>query len=216
MFYDHILIAIQSDIHREGICSIIRNHYPDCTIQSISKCSEIVDLFSKYPQALCLFSTSLIEVQIGSLLEELDEINRHKRTVLMVPATNSEKIEQALRAGINGLFTQHCSSEELLKILSEVSSDKNSYSRIVSELMMKNYRKKQYQRPESERPITKRESEVLSLIVKGFTSAEIAKKLFISPRTVETHRCNLMRKLKLKNTAALVRFALKEKNIGTS
>ncbi|MDX1617807.1 MAG: response regulator transcription factor, partial [Balneolaceae bacterium] len=57
--------------------------------------------------------------------------------------------------------------------------------------------------------ITKREREILALIVDGYTSQEIANKLYISPRTVDTHRFNLMQKLDIKNTAGLVRFALK-------
>jgi len=215
MICEHILIAVQSYILRVGLCRIIHNYYPNCTMETVSSGNEIVEMYRDNPRSLCILSASAPEVDACSVLEKLDEINHYKKTMLMMQTVSVEKIENALRAGINGLFTQQCSSDEFLKILREVATGKNSYSRAVSEVMMKNYRRKQSEGPTPGKQITKRESEVLSFIVKGFTSAEIAKKLFISPRTVETHRCNLMGKLKLKNTAALVRFALQEKNIET-
>jgi len=57
--------------------------------------------------------------------------------------------------------------------------------------------------------LTMREREVLSMVVQGQSSAEIADKLFISPRTVETHRANLMRKLNLQRQTDLIRYALR-------
>lgn len=59
--------------------------------------------------------------------------------------------------------------------------------------------------------ITKREKEILSLIAEGIKNAEIAERLFISPRTVETHKSHLLRKLKLKCTAELTCFAVLKK-----
>jgi DNA-binding NarL/FixJ family response regulator len=56
--------------------------------------------------------------------------------------------------------------------------------------------------------ITPREQEVISYLVKGFTSSEIGEKLYISSRTVDKHRTNLLKKLGLKNTASLVRYAM--------
>lgn len=209
MISEYIVVGMLPDIHREGICAIIRNHQPNCKIQTVINNNEIIELYDKHPYVLCILSASAPESEICSLVEKLSKINHHKKTILMVPAKNSNMIEKALRIGVNGLFTQQCTSEEFLKILNEVSSGKNSYSRAVSDIIVENYRGKQLQRS-SGKKITQRESEVLSLIVKGLTSAEIAKRLFISPRTVETHRCNLMAKLKLKNTAALVRYALQE------
>ncbi len=62
---------------------------------------------------------------------------------------------------------------------------------------------------QSLRPLTPREREILPLIVEGHTSREIAERLGISPRTVEQHRANLLRKLGLPNTASLIRYAMR-------
>ncbi len=63
------------------------------------------------------------------------------------------------------------------------------------------------------REITKREREVLKLIAKGFKNREIAEKLGISTKTVETHRANIMNKLALRNVAQLIHYAIREKII---
>jgi len=210
MVCDHIIIAIQPEIQREGLCAIIREHSPDCTIQAVRHPSDIIDFFKVHSHAICILSASSRNSEIDTLLGKLHKINLHKKTVLMVPHGDTKRIETALRAGVNGIFTELCTSEEFLKIMTEVASGINSYSSAVTDAVMINYHKRHSQRPKPKKRITKREGEILNLIVKGYTSAEIAKKLFISPRTVETHRCNLMGKLKLKNTAELVRYALQE------
>jgi two-component system response regulator NreC len=57
--------------------------------------------------------------------------------------------------------------------------------------------------------LTEREIEIIKLIVEGLSNKEIADKLFISPRTVDTHRTNLMKKLEVNNVAGLVRYAIR-------
>lgn len=211
MVCENIIIAIQSDIQREGLCAILRDQVSECTIHRVNALSGIIDLFKKYPQAICLFTASDIQSNIDAFLGKLYKITTQPKTCLMVSQDDTNKIKTALRAGVSGLFTQQCSAEEFLKMIKEVDSGKNFYSSAISNTIMMSYQKRYTQRPKLKKHITKRESEILSLIVNGFTSAEIAKKLFISPRTVETHRRNLMVKLKLKNTAELVRFALRGK-----
>ena len=61
--------------------------------------------------------------------------------------------------------------------------------------------------------VTPREKEVISYLIDGLTSAEIAEKMFISPRTVDKHRTNLLKKLDQKNTASLVKYVLENKRI---
>jgi len=208
MVFDQIIIAIKSDIQRKGLCTIIRENSPDFTIHLVSKESEVIDLLEVQSHVLFLFSASSINSEFGTFLGKVHKINPQAKAVLMVSSGDTKIIESALKAGVNGMLTQQCTSEEFIKIMTEVASGKNSYSSAVSDTLMINYHKRHAQRPKPKKQITKRESEILNLIVNGYTSAEIAKKLFISPRTVETHRCNLMGKLKLKNTAELVRFAL--------
>lgn len=213
MDFNHVIIAIKSDIHREGLYAIIRKYCPDCKIKAVHSRSDFFAVLEDSTDTICLFSASTINSEIDSFIESLHTISSDKKTMMMIHPGETVSIEKALRAGVNGLFTPNCSSEDVIKIMNDVSSGIYSFSKAISNSIMINFHELNSQYPKPQNNITNRESEILTLIVNGFTSAEIAKKLFISPRTVETHRCNLMKKLKLKNTAELVRFAMKEKRV---
>jgi two-component system response regulator NreC len=109
-------------------------------------------------------------------------------------------------AGADGYLSKEVTSNELIEAIRNVMLGERVYSRTV----LNHLEGKQDQAKEDEPPVslTKREEEIVTLVAKGLTSQEIGKKLFISPRTVETHRARIMDKLGVNNAAGLVRFAL--------
>ena len=100
---------------------------------------------------------------------------------------------------------------DLIDAANKVADSDTYLGKIYSKMMTQEYRKLTAYR-KTKKTLTRREREVLHLLIQGNTSTEIASKLFISPRTVDKHRTNLLKKLNLKNTASLVRFALENKN----
>jgi len=128
-----------------------------------------------------------------------------------------EYLFQMIRAGADGYLLKTAGIEELVNAIYEVARGQSFFSAPVFELMAHRYIQdaQQVERPPRSSQamlaqLTNREQEVLILITQGFTNPEIATKLFISPRTVDTHRTNLMQKLGIKNTAGLVRFAIEQ------
>ncbi|MDQ1267332.1 MAG: hypothetical protein QG635_2486 [Bacteroidota bacterium] len=120
-------------------------------------------------------------------------------------------IEKALHAGADGYLSKDISSKDLAEALHIVCRGERVFSKSIIKLMQKKY-------PESgveatPVTITRREQEILNLVVAGKTSQEIADKLFLSVRTIESHRYNLMQKLGVKNTAGLVRYSLANRNL---
>lgn len=208
MIFEHIIIAIQSDLQREGLRSIIHKQVPECSIHMVDSASGITDLCIEFPESICLFERSAIGSDIDTFLIKLHGTAPDAKTVLLVLPGDINQMRAAIGSGIHGLFTHLCSSGEIIRMLTEVSSGSNFYSTHVTNAIISTIQNQHSQQINSKTNITKRENEILTLIVNGYTSAEIAEKLFISPRTVETHRSNLMTKLKLKNTAELVKFAL--------
>lgn len=106
-------------------------------------------------------------------------------------------------AGANGYIHKNCDKEELFFAITQLLKGKEFFS---SEILESEHT---YKIPQSSEEIelTKREVEILVLITEGLTNIEIGKKLFISDRTVDTHRTNLMKKLHVRNVAGLIRFA---------
>ncbi|HTJ53614.1 MAG TPA: response regulator transcription factor [Cyclobacteriaceae bacterium] len=115
-------------------------------------------------------------------------------------------IREMMNQGASGYVLKNVSKSELLDAVQRVHKGQQYLSLEVSQAM-----RLETQRQESLPLLTKREKEVLKLIVEGLTNPAIAEKLFVSLSTIESHRKSLLAKFQLKNTAALVRVALENK-----
>ena len=122
-------------------------------------------------------------------------------------------ITNMLRAGAVGYLLKDTGMDELMTAIKTVAQGESYFSQDVSATMMKRFMTNKTARQENApvlpEQLTRREREIIQLIAEEYTNPEIAEKLFISPRTVDTHRRNLILKLNAKNTAGLVRYAIK-------
>lgn len=208
-----IIIAENQDISRFGLKAILGKDKSFQIVGCVQTGRELLSLFKKQPGSLCLISSSLPDTNIHELMKSLSSINKEVKGLVITQSTDLSHLNQCLKAGVKGYVTRNVTSDELKEVITSVSNGKQAFGKSISQLMVGKYADyAQKKATKSKKSITKREKEVLKLIVEGFTSAEIAKRLFISSRTVETHRSNLMSKLGLKNTAALVRYALEERD----
>ena len=128
------------------------------------------------------------------------------RVVILTMYSSEQHVIEALRSGAMAYVVKDASAEELVTAIREVAAGRRFLSTPFSAELIDSYLK----RPGGTDPyetLTPREREVLHLVAEGLTSSEIAGRLFISPRTAESHRANLMRKLGLRSRTDLVRFA---------
>lgn len=117
--------------------------------------------------------------------------------------TQGSYITKMIENGASGYLLKNITKEELVDAIETVAVGKNYYSFEVGK-MVKAAQEKAAQVP----VLTKREKDILKLVAEGFTNNQIAQQLFISIDTVDTHRKNLYTKLKINNTALLVRYAI--------
>jgi len=119
-------------------------------------------------------------------------------------------VVSALRNGALGYILKDTGPSELVNAVREVIQGKRYLSAPISERLIDAFvRKAEETQEDPYETLTNREREILHLVTEGFTRGEIAKKLSISPRTVELHRSKVMEKLGLRNQAELIRYALK-------
>ena len=119
---------------------------------------------------------------------------------------NSYVVEM-LRAGASGYLVKNSSPEELVRAIRTIHSGHSYFSKNISKIIFENKTKeKVLQNFTDELSVTNREFEILKYISEEMTNKEIAHHLFISPRTVETHKRNLMQKLKVRNVVGLAKF----------
>jgi DNA-binding NarL/FixJ family response regulator len=123
--------------------------------------------------------------------------------------TQPTYVKQMIQKGAMGYVTKNSTKEELFHAIKEIHSGKKYICQQIKEILSDLVINKNdtYENPINS--LSQREMEIVGLIKKGLSSKEIAVQLFISAKTVEVHRYNLMKKLKLKNAAALVDFVNK-------
>lgn len=212
MGHTKIIIAENQDIYRSGLIAVLQDQNDFKIADCVKSGADLIKSYQKNPKSVCIISSSLPDSNIHELMKELQKINPAAQTIVITQSSEISHLHQSLKAGVMGYLTKNGSENELSDIIKSVSNGKQAFGKTISELMAGKYAAiAQRSKSISKKNITKREREVLTFIVEGYTSAEIAKRLYISARTVETHRSNLMSKLEIKNTAALVRFALEEK-----
>jgi two-component system response regulator NreC len=131
------------------------------------------------------------------------------RIIALTGHSKKEYIKKMLEAGASGYLNKNCEYDELIKAIHAVYSGNKYLSDEITDIVIKDYLDKEVV-PESDSELTDREIEILRLIVDGVPVSAIADRLFVSVKTVNTHRQNILEKLSLKSTPDLVKYALRK------
>ena len=135
------------------------------------------------------------------------------KVLLLTVSEDADTIQEAFRAGVSGYVMKKAGKTELKKAIETIASGQKYYSEsVVFELLNRDKNMVDLTNETTEEKahhLSEREIEIIALIAQEFSTNQIAEQLFLSPATVETHRHNILKKLGLKNSIGLVRFALK-------
>ncbi|GGF02027.1 DNA-binding response regulator [Chishuiella changwenlii] len=203
VMYSKMKLAIVDDhpMILEGLKSLFLQH-TNYTIFSFTKGAAIVDFIQENEIDIVLLDIVLSD---GSGLDFCKTIKQKSPQTIVIAISNQAErsiIFRFLENGGNGYILKNADAEEIIKCIENSINGDLALSREVHEIMLKPAINN-FEVPR----ITKREQQILQAIAQGFTSAEIAEKLFISIVTVETHRRNLLQKFAAKNMIELVRIA---------
>jgi len=130
------------------------------------------------------------------------------RVIMLSMQSSSESIVRALKAGASGYLLKESAGRELVNAIHEVHAGRRYLSPKVSEQVIGACLNRAEEMRDPLASLSRREREVLQLVVEGRTSAEIADTLFLSVKTVETYRSRLMQKLGIRDIPALIKFAI--------
>lgn len=145
-----------------------------------------------------------------ALTQKVTKIYPNIKVLALTMMNESQNIKRMLSAGAKGYLLKDCTQEELIKAINEVNAGNNFYSANVTQIIMQGLgsKPKPKKRTVQDIALTEREQEVLHLICKEKSNAEMAEELFITLRTVEAHKRNLLEKTGCKNVAGLVLYAI--------
>lgn len=212
-----IILVDDHQLVRDGIKSLISDSFG---IDIIGEASNSVELFKQLHQMMpdvILMDISLPNMSGIEITKILKKDYPKIKTLMLSMYTSEDFIFNGLKAGINGYLPKNTTRDELLLAIEEVYNGREYFSKSISNIILKSFvNSAKYGNNANDDKmsiLTKRETEILKLVVEGVSNQHIADQLFISIRTVETHKTSIMKKLELNNTIDLVKFAIKNKII---
>jgi two-component system response regulator NreC len=207
-----IVLADDHKVVRQGLRAVLEAEPNLRVVGEIGNGVEVLRLVDRLgPDVLVL---DLVMPGLNGL-EVTRQIRKHsKKTRVVILSMHKDEayVIQALKNGASAYVLKDSSAEELVKAVHEAAADRHYLSPPLSDSGIQAYVQRATSAPaEIDRydALTNREREVLQLAAEGYTNTEIGKRLFISPRTVEIHRANMMHKLWLHSHIDLIRYALK-------
>jgi two-component system response regulator NreC len=148
----------------------------------------------------------------GEALEHIRIIRRQfpKVNIIVLSMSDLESfVLKTIKAGAKGYLSKDTSRSEMLEAIYTIRNGFDYYGKSITNILLRTYLNQPANGEEEQPELSGREIEVLRLLGDGMTNQEIADKIFVSIRTVESHKSNIMRKINLRTTVDLVKFAIR-------
>lgn len=208
----NLVIADDHKIFREGLSELLTKESDIHVVGQIGNHAELTDTLSKVHVDVILMDITMGDDNGILMTEEVKKDYPDIKVLALSMHGDKNYIVKMLEVGASGYMLKNAGKEEMLNAIHTVANGNTYFSSQVSAKLLEhltNPKAAQKKNPEGI-PLTDREIEVLKLIADEHSNPEIAEKLFISIRTVDTHRRNLLDKIGAKNTAGLVKYAIKK------
>lgn len=206
-----LIIVDDHKMVREGLRSILEEDHQFNIIAELAGAAEALKLLEKTEVDVILTDISMPGMDGIEFTRTVMKANPEQKVIALTMMGEAQHIRHMLKAGAMGYLLKNCGSRELKKAIHEVYSGNNYYSGEVKEIVMGQLSGKRITSQNNMIPLTERELEVLHLILKEYSNQEIADMLYISQRTVDAHKRNLLEKTGAKNIAGLVLYAIEKR-----
>lgn len=213
VFEKQVLLVDDHSVVRNGVRQAIEN------VDNLRVVDEAIDgeqgwqMLKAVDPDILVLDISLPKLSGIELLYRIKADELPVKVLMFTMHKDEEYITACMEGGAAGYLLKDSSDQELITALQTIAGGRPYFSGLVTQVMVKKLTDKNIIGPVSKDALTRREKEILGYIVRGASNKEVSSKIFISVRTVDTHRTNIMRKLKVKNVAELVWVTIKDKVI---
>jgi len=210
-----VLIADDHQIVRDGLKSMLAKSLDVEVVGEAENGREAVSLARELSPDVVVMDIGMRELNgIDATRQIVDEV-AGTRVIALSMHSDRRYVSEMLAAGASGYLLKDGAFDELASAIRAVASGRTFLSQGVADTVLEDYRRQLSGSPQaapagSARPLSGREREVLQLIAEGLSTKEIAARLHLSVKTVETHRRQIMEKLGIYNVAGLIKYAVRE------
>lgn len=204
-----VILADDHDVVRRGIRSILEADGHFKVVTEVSDGLSAVQAAEKLKPSLLFLDLSMPRLHGLEALRQIRAASPNTKVLVLSMHNDEPYVIEALRAGAMAYILKGSESTEIARAVAEVIAGRRYLSAPLSERAIAALTSRTPDQSDPLNSLTPREREVLALAAEGMSTSEMAEKLFISPRTAETHRTNLMQKLGLQSQTDLVRFAIR-------
>jgi DNA-binding NarL/FixJ family response regulator len=203
-----VLVTDDHTVLRKGVAALLEREDDMTAIGEASTADQAVTKARALQPDVILLDVIMPRKSGFDVLPDLQKVAPETRVIMLSMQTNPSSIRQALISGAAGYVAKHASDTDLLDAIRRVAAGSRYIDpELGGDLVVSDA-------AALTEPISERERDVLFLLALGYTNQEIAAMLYISVRTVETHRAHIMQKLQLETRAELVLYALANGLIG--
>jgi DNA-binding NarL/FixJ family response regulator len=208
-----LILVDDHQLVRTGIANLLSGEPGFEIIGEASESREMFDLLRQLQPDIAVLDIALPGLSGIEITKKLHNDYPGIRILILSMHTSEEFIFNAINSGARGYLPKNTSRRELIEAIYAIHRGEEYFAESISNVILKSYIKKAKSNAtddeNKENLLSKRELEVLKLFAEGMTNQEIADKLFISIRTVESHKNHIMARLELKTTVDLVKFAIR-------
>ncbi len=205
-----VMLADDHAVVRDGLRMVLEAQSDIEVVGEASNGREAIRLAKRLRPDIAMLDVAMPELNGIEAAEQIHALSPSTRIVILSMYSTREHILRALRAGAMGYLLKESAAAEVVTAVREVSSARKYLSNKVSDEVIDAFIHPNGPR-QVETPLDRlspREREILQMVAEGRSSIEIGKTLFLSPKTIDTYRSRLMRKLGIRDIAGLVRFAI--------
>jgi DNA-binding NarL/FixJ family response regulator len=208
-----VILVDDHQLVRDGIRSLIKDAKNIDVIEEASDGYELLEKLKTTKPDIIVLDVSMPRLSGIETTKKITQEFPDVKVLVLSMFTSEEYIFNAIKAGAKGYLPKNTSKKELLEAIYSINAGNEYFSDSISNIILKSYIKKTKTNDDysgkKQNVLSSRELEILTLFAEGNTNQEIAEKLFLSIRTVESHKNHIMQKLELKTTVDLVKFAIK-------
>ncbi|MCT4665236.1 MAG: response regulator transcription factor [Flavobacteriales bacterium] len=202
-----IKIALVDDhsLFTETLKNMLANEDDFIIVGTFTTASSFINFVEKQRVDVCLMDLGMPHLNGFQAVEQTKKYNAYIKFIALTMSSSAKSLNQAKSVGFDGYLIKNTSYNDLKTAIKRVSQGQKVYDLLPDDMKISSEESQENKIDFS--VVTKREKEILGLILDSKTTEEIAAKLYISENTVKTHRKNIFRKLKIKNSAGLLHIA---------